>query len=53
MRACVYILLFIDTGFLGNYAEDTTIHSIQNNPKSNQAVLNYNFTTIQKWFYEN
>ena len=47
------IFLFLDTAFLGNYADDTTLYSIQNNPKSNQAILNYNFTTLQKWVYEN
>ena len=46
------IFLFVDTAFLGNYG-DTTLYSIQNNPKSNQAIINYNFTTLQKWFYEN
>ena len=46
------ILLFVDTAFLGNYADDTTLCSIQNNSKSNQAILNY-ITTLQKWFYEN
>ena len=47
------IFLFVDTAFLGNYEDDTTLYSIQNNPKSNQAILNYNVTTLQKWFYEN
>ena len=47
------IFIFVDTAFLGNYADDTALYSIQNNPKSNQAILNYNFTTLQKWFYEN
>ena len=47
------VFLFVDTLFLGYYADDTTLYSIQNNPKSNQAILNYNFTTLQKWFYEN
>ena len=53
---CIYIneiFLFVDTAFPGNYADDTTLYSIQNNPKSNQAIQNYNFTTLQKWFYEN
>ena len=46
--------LFVDTAFLGNYADGATIYPMQNNPpKSNQAILNYNFTTLQKWFYEN
>ena len=45
--------LFVDTAFLGNYADGATIYPMQNNPpKSNQAILNYNFTTLQKWFYE-
>ena len=47
------IFLFVDTAFLRNYADDTTLYSIQNNPKSNQAIPNYNITTLQKWFYEN
>ena len=42
------IFLFVDTAILGNYADDTTLYSIQNNPKSNQEILNYNFTTLQK-----
>ena len=47
------IFVFVDTAFLGNYADGTIPYSIQNNPNSNQAILNYNFTTLQKWFYEN
>ena len=47
------IFLFVDTAFLGNNADDTTLYSIQNNSKSNQAILNYNFITLKKWFYEN
>ena len=39
--------LFVDTAFLGNYEDNTTLYSIQNNSKSNQAILNYNFTTLQ------
>ena len=52
----IYILrtfIFIDTAFVGNYADDTTLESIQNNPKSNQAIPSYNHLTLQKWFYEN
>ena len=44
------IFIFVDTAFLGNYADDSTLYSIQNNPKSNQAILNYNFRTLQKRF---
>ena len=47
------IFLFVDTAFLGNYADDTILYSIENNPKSNQTILNYNFTTLQKSFYDN
>ena len=51
------IFICVDTAFLGNYVDDTTLYSIQNNPKSNQPILNYNFTTLQKWYlqklYEN
>ena len=47
------IFRFFDTVFLGNYADNSTLYSIQNNPKSNQAIPNYNFTNLQKWFYEN
>ena len=47
------IFLFVDTSFLGNYADDTTFYSKQNNPKSNQAILNYNFTTLQNRLYKN
>ena len=39
--------------FLGNYADDITLYSMQSNRKSNQAILSYNFTTLQKQFYEN
>ena len=52
----IYILttfLFVNTAFLGNHAGGTTLYSIQNNPKSNQAILSYNFTTLEKWFYRN
>ena len=47
------IFLFVDTAFLGNNGDDTTLYSIQNNSKSNQAILNYSFITLKKWFYEN
>ena len=30
-----------------------TIYSMQSNPKGNQAILNYNFKSLQKWFYGN
>ena len=33
------IFRFVDTAFLGNYADGTALYSIQNNPKSNQAIL--------------
>ena len=47
------IFLFVDTAILGNYADGTTLYLIQNNRKNNQAIVNHNFTTLQKWFYEN
>ena len=47
------MLLVVDTAFLGNYADGITLYLIQNNSKSNQAILNYNFTTLEKWFYQN
>ena len=47
------IFLFANTTILGNDADDITLYSIKNNPKSNQAILNYNFATLSKWFYEN
>ena len=40
------IFIFVDTTFLGNYADDTSLYSMQNNLKGNQAILNYNFTTL-------
>ena len=48
-----YLFFFHISAFLGNYADSTTLYSIQINRKSNQTILNYNFTTLQKWFYEN
>ena len=42
------IFLFVDKAFLGNYANDTTLYPMQNNPKINQSILNYNLTTLQK-----
>ena len=47
------IYYFVDSAFLRNYADDTTLYSIQNNSKRNQEILNNNFTALQKWFYEN
>ena len=40
------IFLFANTTILGNDADDITLYSIKNNPKSNQAILNYNFATL-------
>ena len=42
--------IFVHAAFLGNYADNTTLYSIQNNPKTNQTILNYNFTTLQNGF---
>ena len=55
MYVCTYIyiyiyinniFLFVDTAFLENYTDGTTLYSIQKNPKGNQAFLNYNFTSL-------
>ena len=44
------IFLFVDTAFLGNFPDNTQLYSIQNNPKSNQAILNYNLQLYKNGF---
>ena len=36
-----------------NYADDTTLYSIGENHNTNRNILNNNFLSLQKWFYDN
>ena len=47
------IFLFVDNAQLCNYADDTTLYSIQENHKTNRDILNKNFLSLRKWFYDN
>ena len=47
------IFLFPDNISLSNYADDTTVFSIGKNHNTNRNILNENFSSLQKWFYEN
>ena len=47
------IFLFPDNVSLSNYADDTTFFSIGENHNTNRNILNENFSSLQKWFYEN
>ena len=47
------IFLFPDNVSLSNYADDTTVFSIGENHNTNRNILNENFSSLQKWFYEN
>ena len=54
----IYILLLLTTYFcllIQRFWEimQMTLHFIQYKTKSNHAILNYNSTILQKWFYEN
>ena len=46
------ILLFPDNGCLSNYADDITLYSIGEN-HNNKNILNKNFLSLQKCFYDN
>ena len=37
---------------LSNYADDTTLYSIGKNCNTNRNILNKNFLSLQKWFYD-
>ena len=47
------IFLFPDNVFLSNYADDTTLYSVGENHNTNRNILNKNFLSLQKWFYDN
>ena len=47
------IFLFPDNGCLSNYADDTTLYSIGENHNTTRNILNKNFLSLQKWFYDN
>ena len=47
------IFLFLDNVRLNNYADDTTLYSIGENHNTNRNILNTNFLSLQKWFYDN
>ena len=47
------IFLFVDNAQLCNYADDTTLYSIQENHETNKDILNKNFLSLQNWFYDN
>ena len=47
------IFLFVDNAQLCNYAGDTTLYSVQENHKTNRDILNKNFLSLRKWFYDN
>ena len=47
------IFLFPDNACSSNYADDTTLYSIGENHNTNKNILNKNFLSLQKWFYDN
>ena len=47
------IFLFVDNAQLCNYADDTTLYSVQENHKTNRDILNKNLLSLRKWFYDN
>ena len=47
------IFIFVDNAHLCNDADDTTLYSIQENHKTNRDILNKNFISLRKWFYDN
>ena len=47
------IFLFADDVCLSNYADDTTLCSVGENHNANKNILNKNFLSLQKWFYDN
>ena len=46
------IFLFPDNVCLSNYADDTTPYSIGENHSTNRNILNKNFLSLKKWFYD-
>ena len=44
---------FLDNACLSNYADDTTVYSIEENHSTNRNILNKNFLPLQKWFFDN
>ena len=47
------IFIFPDNVFLRNYADDTNLYSFGENHDTNKNILNKNFLSLQKWFYDN
>ena len=47
------IFLFVDNAQICNYADDTTLYPVQENHKTNRDILNKNFLSLRKWFYDN
>ena len=47
------IFLFPDNACLSNYADGTTLYSVGENHNPNESILNKNFLSLQKWFYDN
>ena len=47
------IFLFPNNEYLSNYAYDTTLYSIGENHNTTRNILNKNFLSLQKWFYDN
>ena len=47
------IFFFTDNVCLSNQAGDTALYSIGENHNTNRNILNKNFLSLQKWFYDN
>ena len=47
------IFLFPDNTCLYNYVDDTTLYSNGENHNTNRDILNRNFLSLEKWFYDN
>ena len=47
------IFLFPDNVCLRNYGDDTTLYLIGENHNTNRNILNKNFLSQRKWFYDN
>ena len=47
------ISLFPDNLSLSNNADDTTLYSTGENHDTSRNIINKNFLSLQKWFYDN
>ena len=47
------IFLFIDNGFLSNYADDSTLYTIDSDSQNALDNLGKNFLNLKSWFFEN